>query len=219
MTEALIPSAFLFRLSIPCHHSEQKWTIRGVELDAKHVVPSFHAELNGGPMYSDLRLAWNEHGLLVNLRTTGKKQAPWCRDTRLEDSDGLSLFIDTRDTQNIHRASRFCHRFVLAPQGAGRLLDEPTAKLVEINRARENPKPAPPDSIKVRSEKRIDGYILQACISREALTGFEPEEQSRLGFSYAVVDRELGWQTFSLGPEFPFTSDPSLWGSLELTLD
>jgi len=32
-----------------------------------------------------------------------------------------------------------------------------------------------------------------------------------------VVDRELGWQTFSVGPEFPFVEDPSLWGSLELT--
>ena len=217
MTETLIPSAFLFRLAIPCFHTDQKWTTRGVELDAKHVIPSFHAELNGGPMYSDLRLAWSDEGLIVNLRTTGKKQAPWCRDTRLEDSDGLSLFIDTRDTQNVHRASRFCHRFLLAPQGAGRLLDEPMAKLVEINRARENPKPAPAKSLQIRSEKRIDGYILRALISREALTGFEPDEQPRLGFSYAIVDRELGWQTFSLGPEFPFTSDPSLWGSLELT--
>jgi hypothetical protein len=32
-----------------------------------------------------------------------------------------------------------------------------------------------------------------------------------------VVDRELGWQTFTVGPEFPFVEDPSLWGTLELT--
>jgi len=31
-----------------------------------------------------------------------------------------------------------------------------------------------------------------------------------------VIDRELGWQTCTMGPEFPFDEDPSLWGSLEL---
>jgi hypothetical protein len=42
-------------------------------------------------------------------------------------------------------------------------------------------------------------------------------EHPRIGFYFAVMDRELGWQTFSLGPEFPFTADPSLWGTMELT--
>ena len=98
-------------------------------------------------------------------------------------------------------------------------MDEPTAQLVEIHRARENPKPALQGSLKIRSEKRIDGYIVQAFIESAAITGWEPDDQLRLGFSYAIVDRELGWQTFSLGPEFPFVSDPSLWGSLELVND
>jgi hypothetical protein len=38
-----------------------------------------------------------------------------------------------------------------------------------------------------------------------------------LGFTYFIFDRELGQQFFSLGSEFPFASDPSLWGTLELT--
>ncbi len=33
---------------------------------------------------------------------------------------------------------------------------------------------------------------------------------------YAVIDRELGWQTLSLGPEFPVMDDPSLWGEAVL---
>jgi hypothetical protein len=124
--------------------------------------------------------------------------------------------VDTRDTHNIHRASRFCHRFVFLPQGAGRLLSDPVARLVEIQRARENPRPVPRGSLEVRSEKRIDGYVLQAFVAAEALTGFDPDENPRLGFSYAVTDREKGWQTFAVGPEYPFISDPSLWGTLEL---
>lgn len=216
MNEVLIPPSFLFHLSVPCRQSATKWQPKGISLGPEYAIPSFHAELNQGPQFADFRLAWNNDGLLVHLRTTGKKQSPWCRDSRLEDSDGLSLLIDTRDTHNIHRASRFCHHFVLLPQGGGRMLNEPVIRLKDINRARENPRAAPAESLQVRSEKRIDGYVLQAMIRAEALTGFDPVEHPRLGFSFAIVDREQGWQTFNLGPEFPFLSDPSLWGTLEL---
>jgi hypothetical protein len=217
MTDALVPPAFLFRIATTCYYFDGRWTKDGAPLAERHVIASFHAELNMGPRFAELRLAWNEAGLYVHLRVTGKKQGPWCRDTRIDESDGLSLLIDTRDTQSIHRAGRFCHRFVFLPQGSGRLLSEPTAKLVEIQRARENPKPPPAGSLQVLSEKRIDGYLLNAFISAKAITGFDPAEHPRMGFSYAIADRELGWQTFNLGPEFPFLLDPSLWGTLELT--
>lgn len=217
MSDALISPAFLFRFSVSCQYTSGGWTARGVKLDEQFAVPSFYAELDQGPRFADLRIGWNETGLLIWLRTVGKKQAPWCRASRVEDSDGLSLLIDTRDTHTIHRAGRFCHRFVFLPQGAGRMLNEPVAQLVEIARARELPKPAAPGSLRVLSEKRIDGYVLHAWIAAEAITGFDPAEHPRLGFSYAVTDREKGWQTLSVGPEFPFLSDPSLWGTLELT--
>ncbi len=179
MSDALIPSGMLFRIALPCRYYDGKWTKAGAALDERYVITSFDAELNLGPRFAELRLGWNEAGLYVHLRTTGKKQAPWCRDTRAEDSDGLSLLID-------------------------------------INRSRENPKPISGTSLRVLSEKRIDGYLLSAFIDAKAITGFDSEEHPKLGFSYAIIDRELGWQTFNLGPEFPFLSDPSLWGTLEL---
>ena len=37
---------------------------------------------------------------------------------------------------------------------------------------------------KVRSEKRIDGYILESFIPAAALTGFDMFEHPRLGFTY-----------------------------------
>jgi hypothetical protein len=102
------------------------------------------------------------------------------------------------------------------PLGGGRQLDRPVAAMLPIRRAREQPKPISAGLLKVRSEKRVDGYLLQAHVPALALTGYDPAEHPRLGFTYAVIDRELGWQTFSMGPEFPFQEDPSLWGSLEL---
>ncbi|HUE72188.1 MAG TPA: hypothetical protein VMP01_14990, partial [Pirellulaceae bacterium] len=146
----------------------------------------------------------------------GKSQPPWCRDSRIEDSDGLQVWIDTRNTQNIHRAGRFCHRFALLPVGTGKSLSEPLAALLAINRAKESPREIPRGSVHVRSQTHRGGYTLEAFISGDALTGFSPVDQPQLGFFYAVVDKELGLQTFSLGPEFPFDDDPSLWGTLQL---
>ena len=216
MTDALVPPSFLFRLSLPCYRFAQGWTDGGADLGPQHVMTSFHGVLNQGPRFAEFRLGWNDDGIYIHLRTTGKKQAPWCQAARMDESDGLCLLIDTRNTQNIHRAGRFCHQFIVLPQGSGRLLNEPTIALAELPRARENPKPAPDGSLHVLSEKRIDGYILQAFIHRDAITGFDPQEHPRLGFNYAIVDRELGWQTFNLDPSFPFRGDPSLWGTLEL---
>lgn len=213
--EELLSPALLFHFLLPCRRTDRSWTAQGVELDESYRIPSFGLLELKAP-FADFRLGWSDEGLLFTLRVEGKKQHPWCRDSRLEDSDGLSLWFDTRATHNVHRASKFCHRFVFLPLGHPQRMDQPYAMLHPINRARENPKPAPPSLFRVRSEKRIDGYFLQGWIPAAALTGWDPAEHTKLGFSYAVIDRELGWQTFSLGPEYPFSEDPSLWGTLEL---
>ena len=186
-----------------------------MELPEKYRVPSF-GELEQRPLFADLRLGWHQQGLGLSLRVKGKKQEPWCRPTRVEDSDGLMLWIDTRNTQNIHRASRFCHHFVLLPAGGLRKADDPLAVLCEIPRARENPKRIKEDAIKIRSEKRVDGYLLRAAIPAAAITGYDTSEHRRLGFCYAVIDRELGWQTLAVSNVYPITNDPSVWGTLEL---
>lgn len=215
MSEKLLGPTFLFRFSVPCRRLDPVWTPRGIKLSDEHVLPSF-GELEARRLFGDVRAGWNEDGLSFSLRVQGKKQTPWCRASRAEDSDGLHVWIDTRDTHNIHRASRFCHRFIFLPSGRGRRQEEAVAALVPINRAREQPKPISQSVLRVLSEKRVDGYALAAHIPAEAMTGFDPSDHLRLGFSYAVIDRELGWQTFTVGPEFPFTEDPSLWGTLEL---
>jgi hypothetical protein len=93
------------------------------------------------------------------------------------------------------------------------------AQPAPINRARETPHPARPDALEVRSAGQRDGYVLAAFISAEALTGYDPQEHPRLGFTYAVIDRELGEQTFTVGSPMPYQEDPSLWGTLELVND
>jgi hypothetical protein len=48
------------------------------------------------------------------------------------------------------------------------------------------------------------------------LNGFDPEQNPRLGFYYAIRDSELGEQVLSVGSDFPYWEDPSLWSVLQL---
>lgn len=207
----------LFHFRVPCRGTDKTWSEQeGLVLTPKFTIPSFQTELGNIPPFADLRIAWSDEGIIFNLQVRRKNQSPWCRESRLEDSDGLRLWIDTRDTHTVHRAGRFCHQFVFLPQGEGAQLQHPVAELLNINRAKDNPKQPNRGTIRVRSEKRVDGYMMQGFMPATAITGYDPSEHPRLGFCYAIMDRELGWQTFSLGSEYPFQTDPSLWGTLEL---
>ncbi len=216
MSEQLLSPTMLFRFAAPCHYAGELWSAAGgVKLAEKHRLPCF-AELEGKQPFADVRLAWSELGLALNLLVRGKEQPPWCRDSKIEDSDGLQVWIDTRNTQNIHRAGRFCHRLALLPLGSGRKLDEPLIALLAINRAKESPREIDPRQLAIRSTRLPDGYTVSGAIPAVALTGYSPADHPAIGFSYAVIDRELGWQTFSVGPELPFVEDPTLWGTLDL---
>ena len=214
-TDALIPRRLLFRFELPCLWRSEIWSPTGCQLESKYRMLTL-GTLEGAPEFADVRMAWNEKGLVFNVRVTGKRRQPWCRDSRPSDSDGLHLWIDTRDTQTIHRASRFCHRFVILPAGSGPKYAHPYVTLLSINRARENPRMIPGGMLQVRGERRVDGYLLEACVPSESLTGFDPSEHPRLGFTYHVLDSELGEQTLSCPTTLPMSEDPSLWGSLEL---
>ena len=102
MSETLLAPTFLFRFSVPCRRGERLWGPKGISLNDAYKLPSF-GELENRPLFADVRAAWNETGLSFAVRVSGKKQSPWCRDSRAEDSDGLHVWIDTRDTHNIHQ--------------------------------------------------------------------------------------------------------------------
>jgi hypothetical protein len=110
--------------------------------DADHLVelpeagrPHTLAALDGRADFADLRLGWNELGLGVQVTVTGKSQPPAGDADRPRTSDGLTLWIDTRDARASHRASRYCHQFHFLPSGGGPDKDEPAFAQTKINRA------------------------------------------------------------------------------------
>ena len=215
MSDPLISPRFLFRFSVPCRYCDPLWTDQGAPLGEAYRLASF-AELDQRGAAPDFRAAWSEAGLAFRLEVHGKEQPPWCRAARPADSDGLQIWIDTRNVQNVHRAGRFCHRFFFLPAGDGKELAQPVAGVLPIHRARAPHGPISAGQLKVFSQERSDGYVLHALVAAEALTGFDPSEHPALGFTYAVMDRELGEQTYGPGSPMPYQEDPALWSTLEL---
>lgn len=159
--------------------------------------------------------AWNEQGIAVVADVTGSSN--WnCDPDRPLESDGIQVWIDTRDTHDIHRASRFCHLICAMPFGGGDSGREPNAVSVPIPRAKEDGKLAHSNHFLVTAEKSDSRYRLALWIPGQALNGFDPTAQPRIGFFAMLRDRELGTHPIALTSEFPFDGDPSLWLTLEL---
>ena len=214
---AIVPYPFLFRYAIPVERIDKlpKRGKRLLNLPESCRLPNLRAIEEAQP-FADVRAAWNAKGLAFQLNVTGKKHPLDINRTEPAESDGLQLWIDTRDTQNIHRASRFCHHLCLLPTGTGRSRRKPLAVHEPIARAREEQKRRDSGDIQIVSDIRKSGYTMEVWIPGKELTGFDPEQQRRVGFYYYIRDSELGDQFLTVGHEFPFASDPSIWSTLNL---
>jgi len=215
---SIIPHRFLFHVSHPCKYVKtMPRPTKGELLDLPQScrLENF-AGMDGSRNFADVRIAWNESGLGVQAEVRGKQQVPKGDESRPRGSDGLSLWIDTRDARTAHRASRYCHQFYLLPTGGGPDRDEPIGVQAKINRALQDAPSASANSLLVRAAHQRGGYLLEAFLPAAALHGYDPEQNRRLGVYYVVRDAELGEQVLSVGPEFPYWEDPSLWSVLEL---
>jgi hypothetical protein len=214
---ALVPPEFLFRYTFSARHvsgvpRRGQWLLN---LPADCALPSL-AGLTGRPDFAGVRLGWNARGMGVSVNVTGKTHPPVSDPERPGETDGLRLWIDTRCTQSVHRAGRFCHLFEFLPTGGGEDGLQPIATQWPIARAQDDAPQTDSELLPIQAAVHEDGYRLEAWLPADALHGFDPEHQPRLGFTYALHDVELGLQCLSVGPEFPFISDPSLWCALEL---
>ncbi len=209
-----IPKNLLFKFRIPCRKFDGGWK-QNLVLTEKYRLSGFGA-LEDRPEFADVRAAWSEDGLFFTIIIDSKKQSVWCRDTQILESDGFQFWVDTRCTQNIHRASRFCHWFTALPGGNGPSKKKPLMSMHRINRAKEDSPTLNRGTASIASKINKTGYQLSLFVSSSCLNGWNSEESRQLGFNYAVVDRELGWQTLGIGPELPISEDPSLWQVLQL---
>ena len=212
-----VPPGLLFRYRLRCPMIG-KDTKAAEELSKFDALPELAGLGQSGPgPFAELRAAWSMSGIYFSLVVKGKKQSVWCRSTQLLESDGIQIWIDTRDTHNVHRATRFCHWFLMMPAGHGNNQDKPFGTMLNINRAREHSPSVNRFPLQLKSTIQKSGYNLSAFLPAGALNGWAPDEYRKVGFNYLVVDRELGQQTLGVGSNYPIAEDPSLWSTLQLT--
>jgi hypothetical protein len=173
------------------------------------------AELDGLANFADVRLAWNDLGLGVQVTVIGKEQEPVADAERPRSGDGFTLWLDTRDSRASHRASRYCHQFHFLPTGGGPEKDEPWFGQTKISRALQDAPLCKTSDVPFRGESVKGGYRLEAFLPAAVLTGYDAEQHPRLGVYYAVRDAEHGEQFLSVNADFPYWDDPSLWSVLE----
>lgn len=209
----VVPPSFLFRYSVPVPRIEPGDSL----LETVAPFPTFDDLLpvtDRDPAFGRLAVGWSERGFGIGVEVTGRTQPLYYDVMEPWESDGLTVWIDTRNTGNVHRATRFCHQFHLLPGAAE--VDEPLWRQLPIARAKDDAPDATPRSVEVDLRTDDGGYRLEAWFSPAALHGYDPESSPRLGFGWHLRDSELGNRYCTVGPEFPITADPSLWITIEL---
>lgn len=213
----VIPPSFLFRyeISVPRLKTLDQTEGKSLLLPETCALP-WPASLNGGEFWADVRVGWHPDGLAISVAVDNKSNFPACNPKAPEQSDALFVWIDTRDTQTIHRASRYCHSFNFLPSGSGKDAKKPSGREVAIARAKESHPLATSNDFTVQSHVRKNGYTLRAEIPANCLKGYDPEHSPRLGFYCNVLDVDHGEQSWNLDAAFPYDNDPSLWSTLKL---
>ena len=213
----IVPPSFLFQyqLSVPRMDDLPKKKGRPLQLPdtARVFVP---ATLNDGTASLDVKLAWNPDGLGIELVVHGKKQEVSGRRNDLKHSDYVSVFIDTRHTANVHRATQFCTALQILPSDEADD-DQPTVQFVDMAQQHGTRLEQSSKRVLLGVETVSDGYRLEVWIPAAQIPGFaETPEIGHLGFYIVVEDTELGQLPLSIGDDFPVAHDPSTWLQLNL---
>jgi hypothetical protein len=205
-----LPPTLLFQFAAPCRWIDSQ-VVRSEGLSEAYRIPLF-GTLDGGAAFADLRVAWNEQELAFQVEVHGPPDsfAPG------KGTDTVQLYLDTRATHNVHRATRFCRLFVFQPFGPDNRFGRPTGNAPPIYLARDVPAALPAGAIGAKVDKLEHGYRMVGGIRADALPGYDPIEHPRLGFNGMVSSPRLGEQWFAVSHKQPYHHDPSLWGDLEL---
>src|SRR6516165_3689979 len=114
MAKSLLPQAFWFRLCAPCPRVNEiprdgrREGLLG--LPATCSVPEL-STLEHRASWASVRAAWNLQGLGIAILAQTPPGLAAQNADRPEGFADVNLWIDTRDTRDVSRATRFCHRF------------------------------------------------------------------------------------------------------------
>lgn len=212
----LLPQPFWFRLALGCPRVEVMPRVaKGRLLDLPERCTLFDpSALSGKAGWASVRAAWNDGGLGFAFRVDRPEGVRFRVNQKVVPT--VTLWVDTRDTRTVHRATRFCHKFEFKLTPAGPRAFDVQVKQLDIPRALANAPKASVGAIRTWAEALPKEWGLEAFLPADALAGFDPEANRRLGVFYQVTDPDRGDHFAGVGREFPVGEDPSLWSTLTL---
>ncbi|WP_165245736.1 hypothetical protein [Paludisphaera soli] len=219
MSSALLPQAFWFRISASSPRVEKipREAAEGALLDlpASCAIPDL-AALEGRKSWATVRVGWNVGGLGIAVQADGLGMNAKSPD-RPEGFANVAFWIDTRDTRNVSRATRYCQRFqARLTLSRDRKSLRSIVEQRPIARATADAPLASPSLLVHRAELLKKGWRFELFLPAKALHGFDADNNRRLGFAYQVSDAERDDQYLGVGRDFPLGENPSLWSTLEL---
>lgn len=216
--ENVVPPSLLFdfRHIVPaCGLPSSKKSGRLLSLGTN--APLFApAKLNGQRGFCEFRIGWHTEGLAICVSVEGKSKPPSGSSVNADRSDSVKLWIDTRPSGIVHRATEYCHSLICFPvddENSG----QPSADVLPIAQQRATRIETNTEKFQFRTHTSKSGWELEIWIPGTQLSGYrEIAEIGRIGFHAVVNDTELGEQSFSVADDFPTSYDPATWTQMDL---
>lgn len=161
--------------------------------------------------FAIVALSYGERGIYISIEINQPFQE--VSFPKVQQGDGIEIFIDTRDVKTSGSLHKFCHHFIFLPKP----VSDVSACEVTRLRAEDSHPLADSSLLHVESQFYKESYQLNIHIESEALFGFDPKQMPRIGFAYKIHRARGPCQNFSHSDaEFQIEKYPHLWPSLLL---
>jgi hypothetical protein len=167
--------------------------------------------LHGEDQVAHAGIAWTKEHLAVFMESKLPFRNAFFPN--VQQGESFEVFIDTRDRKDVRINNKFCHHFVFLPE------EVDGVQAAEITRFRtDDAHPlCDPGKLQVFTKHKKTGFSLCGIIPADCLTGYDPDEFDRIGFTYRINFTGNRQQHFSVhSSEFSIEQNPALWGSLRL---
>ena len=196
-----------FAISCDCHYLKPKDSLSSAKKFNLPSTQSFTQEKS----FAQLAMGWNEQGLKIRMESQHAVEHTFYPN--IEKGESLELFFDTRDLKSKEFNTRFCHHFFFLPKGV-----EGVSKGEKTHFRTEDSHPlCDPDILECQTNLGKRSFEMDIFIPSQALYGYDPNQFSRLGFTYKINRYRGSSQHFSVTSEdYQINQNPSLWASLQL---
>ncbi len=175
-----------------------------------YALPDSSALCDESP-FAEVAIGWSPEGIEFYAKVLCPVEK--MRYPEVSKGDSVELFIDTRDVKTSGYNTRFCHHFFFLPEPVeGRQAGEITQFRTEDKHDW-----CHPDDLLIKSTVQKKHYTMNIFIPAHCLTGYDPTQFERFGFTYRINCYNESAQHFSVSTlDFPIEQHSSLWATTRM---